>query len=263
MMSTPKARDGEAREESPAGDKARSKRTGREVKEVVRGGWRPPVFRKRVAVYVDGFNLYHALDDLKRPYLKWLDLRALMKGLIPRDQVLKRVVWCTAFKPSSRAKQLRHVAYLSAMEAKGVTCRVGHFVAHTNGCKACGHRWTSWTEKQGDVNFALSVLSDAQADLFDVAYIITADGDHAATARFVKQQFPHTSVVSVSPPGRAHNRFILEWCDAKLSLDTPHIEAALLPEVVRGRGRTVIRPAMYDPPLLPKQRRHLVLVSSN
>ena len=37
---------------------------------------------KRVAVYVDGFNLYHALDDLAENHLKWLDLWSLSETLI-------------------------------------------------------------------------------------------------------------------------------------------------------------------------------------
>ncbi|MFO1241201.1 MAG: hypothetical protein U1E64_12690 [Sphingomonadaceae bacterium] len=27
---------------------------------------------RRVIVYIDGFNLYHAIDDLGQPHLKWL-----------------------------------------------------------------------------------------------------------------------------------------------------------------------------------------------
>jgi hypothetical protein len=30
---------------------------------------------RRVIVHIDGFNLYHAIDDLRKPWLKWLDLR--------------------------------------------------------------------------------------------------------------------------------------------------------------------------------------------
>jgi hypothetical protein len=39
----------------------------------------------RVACYVDGFNIYHAIDDMSRAqrgalnHLKWLDLRSLME----------------------------------------------------------------------------------------------------------------------------------------------------------------------------------------
>ena len=30
--------------------------------------------RRRVSVYIDGFNLYHAIDALNENHLKWLDL---------------------------------------------------------------------------------------------------------------------------------------------------------------------------------------------
>ncbi len=30
--------------------------------------------RDRVISFIDGFNLYHAIANLKRPHLKWLDL---------------------------------------------------------------------------------------------------------------------------------------------------------------------------------------------
>ena len=36
---------------------------------------------KRVACYVDGFNLYHAIDDLRKPHLKWVNLWALAESL--------------------------------------------------------------------------------------------------------------------------------------------------------------------------------------
>ncbi|MBH9879347.1 NYN domain-containing protein, partial [Clostridioides difficile] len=39
----------------------------RRVPEVERGGPHLPLFRKRAAIYVDGFNLFHAIDDIQRP----------------------------------------------------------------------------------------------------------------------------------------------------------------------------------------------------
>jgi hypothetical protein len=35
---------------------------------------------RRVIVYIDGFNLYHAIDDLRKPWLKWLDLQAMAEA---------------------------------------------------------------------------------------------------------------------------------------------------------------------------------------
>ena len=40
---------------------------------------------KRVFVYVDGFNLYHAIDDLNQDHLKWVNLWALSEKLIAQD----------------------------------------------------------------------------------------------------------------------------------------------------------------------------------
>lgn len=37
-----------------------------------------------VIVYIDGFNLYHAIDRLNEPSLKWLDLRAVRRAAAVR-----------------------------------------------------------------------------------------------------------------------------------------------------------------------------------
>ena len=54
---------------------------------------------ERVACFIDGFNLYHAIARLGRPHVKWLDLRRLMQryvhaaarigpvALVPRNQM--------------------------------------------------------------------------------------------------------------------------------------------------------------------------------
>ncbi|MCE3237658.1 MAG: hypothetical protein K0R24_639 [Gammaproteobacteria bacterium] len=38
--------------------------------------------KKKVAVYVDGFNLYHGLVNLSKPHLKWLNLKSLAEKFI-------------------------------------------------------------------------------------------------------------------------------------------------------------------------------------
>ena len=38
--------------------------------------------------YIDGFNLYHALHDMRQPKLKWLSLRAVAEKLIPQRSEL-------------------------------------------------------------------------------------------------------------------------------------------------------------------------------
>jgi hypothetical protein len=44
----------------------------------------------RVACYIDGFNFYHALDDLAKPHLKWVDLWALSASLCRPGETLEK-----------------------------------------------------------------------------------------------------------------------------------------------------------------------------
>lgn len=66
---------------------------------------------RRVIVYVDGFNLYHAIDDLKRPHLKWLDLRALAESLLRKDETLKSVKYFSAYATWMPDRYARHRDY--------------------------------------------------------------------------------------------------------------------------------------------------------
>jgi len=43
---------------------------------------------RKVIAYIDGFNLYHAIDDLRKPHLKWLDLKALAASICGENETL-------------------------------------------------------------------------------------------------------------------------------------------------------------------------------
>lgn len=203
----------------------------------------------RAAFYVDGFNVYHALDNLGQPHLKWLNWSALGKLLIPsRSESLVRTVICTAVKTTDPGKQTRHRLYVSALEQVGVECLKGHFATERRECRDCGSVWEAPVEKQGDVNLAISVLDDAYRDVFDHCYLVTADGDQCATVRLLKARFPDKRVTTVVLTGQSHNFMILNLADAKLTVTENNIERSLFPRFVEG-ANAVLRPAEYDPPL--------------
>ena len=202
----------------------------------------------RAAFYVDGFNVYHSLDDLKKPHFKWLDWWSLGELLIPsQSQTLVRVAMCTAVKATDTQKLLRHRAYLRALESKGVDCLRGHFIDEDRDCRACGHKWRAPVEKQGDVNLAISLIGDAHKDIFDHAYLVTADSDQAATARMFKADFPAKRLTTVVITGRSHSKEILNLADAKMTVNESHIERSLFPRLIPG-ANAILRPAEYDPP---------------
>ncbi|MCW5723538.1 MAG: NYN domain-containing protein [Maricaulaceae bacterium] len=202
----------------------------------------------RSAFYIDGFNVYHAIDDLGRPHYKWLDWMALSNRLIPSstERVVK-VSMCTAIKPKDPGKQIRHRAYIKALNSVGVKCITGHFSVEPRECKSCGTTWIAPVEKQGDVNLALELMCDAHEDVFDHCYLVSADSDQAATARFLKEKFPTKSLTSVIVTGRSHSKEILGRADAKITVTASSIEACLFPKLIPGPS-AILRPKEYDPP---------------
>lgn len=205
----------------------------------------------RSAFYVDGFNLYHAVDDLGEQFLKWCNLWRLAEIVIPQQsETLVKVTFCTAFYPGSPDKRWRHGEFNKALANCGVNVVLGHYVYEPKGCTDCGSEWKKPTEKETDINVALSLYEDAVADVFDRAYLLTGDSDQAATAKFFRRAFPEKSLVTVSPPGRNFSVHIVPLANGgKIALNKDHIERAIMPPIVMASGKpSARRPREYDPP---------------
>lgn len=203
----------------------------------------------RGAVYIDAFNLYHAIDDLNLNYLKWCNLwrlsETMMKG---HAKPLVKVAWCTAYRSGNTGAQARHRALKKALESCGVDVTFGHEIAEPAQCHSCGATWTIPREKATDINLALTVYQDAVDDVFDVAFIVTADTDQAATFNFVKRRWPHKRVITVTPPGRAPSKHLVNLADGKLQITERMLDDSVLPFLVGAGAATVTRPPEYDPP---------------
>jgi hypothetical protein len=104
----------------------------------------------------------------------------------------------------------------------------------------------------GDVNIALLLYDDAHQDVFDVAYLLTADSDQGATARMLKKRFPKKRLVSVVPPGMEASKSIMTYADQRYKLNEEVIEQCLLPGVEHEPARkgaiAFQRPPEYAPP---------------
>ena len=205
----------------------------------------------RSAFYVDGFNLYHAVADLGEPFLKWCNLWRLAETLIPsQSEELVKVTFCTAFYPGSERKRWRHGEYNKALENSGVTIISGHYVHEPKDCRECGAEWQKPTEKETDINVALSLYADAKNDVYDKAYLVTADSDQAATAKFFRSSFPEKALATVAPTGRNFSVHITPYANGgRISLNREHLERAVMPQIVMADGRPAARrPHEYAPP---------------
>jgi hypothetical protein len=81
----------------------------------------------RALTYFDGFNLYHAIDELGRPALKWVNLWTLSGLLIRPGETLVGVKYFSAYATWLPGPFSRHRSYVAALRHFGVETVMGHF----------------------------------------------------------------------------------------------------------------------------------------
>lgn len=151
----------------------------------------------RANVYIDGFNLYHALQA---DHHKWLNLRALSRVFLPPEShVIGTIYYFSAYATWRPASYKRHREYIKALEATGVTPVLGSFKAKDRMCKMCGAKYIGHEEKESDINIAVNLLNDAVEDRFDLAILISSDSDLCPALRLVKSKYPGKEIRIVTP----------------------------------------------------------------
>lgn len=133
--------------------------------------------KKRIAVYVDGFNLYHALKNLKKPHLKWLNIRSLVEKFIDqKSEVIDKIYYFSAIATHiNNDVAKRHRVYIEALETFSVQFIEGHFKKKEHTCHVKDRvnlTLYKHEEKETDVNIAIYMVRDAILKKFDKLILI-------------------------------------------------------------------------------------------
>lgn len=202
--------------------------------------------QKRVSIYIDGFNLYHALCALNENHLKWLDLWALGETIIRPNERLTQVKYFTAYATWRPVSYRRHQRYVAALSARGVEPIIGRFKEKRVTCHAaCRRTFLTHEEKETDVNIGAHLMIDALKDRFDRALIISADTDLNEAVRLARRETEDKLIDVVAPPGRMGRNSI-----AQFEITRGRLRRSLLPEeIILPNGSKVKRPTEYDPPV--------------
>ncbi len=164
----------------------------------------------RANVYVDGFNLYHALRDT--PY-KWLDLRKLARFLLPNDRI-HRVRYFTSriTVPRDQPKEQNQQAYIRALKTLPRlsvhygTCRSDSEFLPRAGGKPGQHELVIERKQKGsDVNLASMLLADGFRGDYEVAVVVSDDSDLVLPIKIVTNQLrlpvgAYARLTSPTPP---------------------------------------------------------------
>lgn len=140
----------------------------------MRYGW----FSVTTIVYIDGFNFYYGA--VKGTPHKWVDLEAVCRRLLPRDDIVK-IRYFTARvteRPDDPQRPVRQAAYLRALATNSlIEIHYGHFVTRrarlplaepTPGLPSIVELLRP-EEKGSDVNLATHLVADAFQQRFTKA----------------------------------------------------------------------------------------------
>jgi len=157
---------------------------------------------ERYAFYVDGFNMYYAMQGGFRGY-KWLNYRKLCEDIAGPANRVGVVKYFSAFVTWKPDSYRRHQTYIKALRAVGVEFIKGRFLEKDVRCHMCQRWFKTREEKQTDVNIAIELLSDAINDAYDRAVIVSADSDLIPAMKAVRNHFPAKQIGVMFPVGRS------------------------------------------------------------
>ncbi len=208
--------------------------------------------KKKVAVYVDGFNLYHGLVNLSKPYLKWLNLHSLAEKFIDtRTESIEKIYYFSAIATfMDRDTISRHRTYIEALETMGIEFVEGNFknklLTYKN--KHLEFKWKKHEEKETDVNISIYMVRDAIKGIYDKFILITNDTDIVPAVKMARQENRTLQFKLLTPPTLEEYDSLLNaikpGTSAKLTIG--HIQHSLLPEkITKSNGKIISVPNQY------------------
>lgn len=186
----------------------------------------------RIIVFIDGFNLYHAID--KNPSYhkyKWLDFSKLAQCFVTKSDTIEEIIYFTALAEWSPAKMSRHKVFIRALRSCGIQIVYGKFRHVTRLCTMCGQYYQTYEEKRTDVNIAIYLLKLAIDDRYDTAMIISGDSDLIPAIQEAKNRFPQKNFLNITPIGRKAEA-MKNACDYHMKMKEIHLKSSLFPDTI-------------------------------
>ena len=159
-----------------------------------------------------------------------------------KSESIAKVYCFTACAPWDDKKLIRHQRYMSVLEAVGVTIVLGSFRRKDCVCRLCHRDYSTYEEKETDINIAINLFRDAMNDVYDTAVVISGDSDLRPAMEAVKTSFPEKSVRVIVPIGRKA-KLLQQTADSHMKMKEHHLASSQFPDtVLLPDGRRVQRP---------------------
>lgn len=137
---------------------------------------------KKVAIYIDGSNFYFSV---KKTFNCKVNMGKFCRKLVEKHEITK-IGYYTApvdrtNNPNGYVEQQKFFGKIKRIAKLGII--LGRLEKHKKDGK------TFYVEKASDINLALDLVLDAQANIYDIAYLISNDGDFSGVVSAVIDKF--------------------------------------------------------------------------
>ena len=137
---------------------------------------------KRVAVYIDGSNFYFSV---KNRFNCKIDIEKFCKKLLRENSLVKINYYIAPVEQFTNSKMFssQQKFFEKLIKIKNLRITLGRLEKRKRDGKIY------FVEKATDVNLALDLVLDAQADEYDKAYLISNDGDFSGAVKASIERF--------------------------------------------------------------------------
>lgn len=201
----------------------------------------------RVSIFIDGFNLYHSLNDFQKYKIyKWLNLSRLISFFLKKNEIIGDIYYFTAYAKWNVNKQNRHSQYIKVLEDFNIKVIFGEFRSVTKTCRICNNNYSTFEEKMTDVNIALKIFEDAIMDKYDKAIILSGDSDLVPAIQATKNLHPNKIIGVLFPPNRK-TFTLVDFSDFHMKIGEKHLKSAILPNPYTLKdGTTISQPTSWS-----------------
>ena len=159
--------------------------------------------KKKVIVYVDGYNFYYGLRNggAKWKRLYWLDIVKFFERMMLPNQELVEVNYYSA-RPidDPQAAENQDVFFSANLLNSKFKLHLGRYKKKKFKCQNCGFKNKSYEEKESDVRVATGMLTDVFTQRCDITIVVSADSDMIPSVEIIKNFAPEHPVHVFVPP---------------------------------------------------------------
>lgn len=185
--------------------------------------------------------MYYSLNNRRFRKYKWLNYREVAKSIIKTGDNITGIFFFTTFVQWKPDSVVRHKQYIKALRFVGIETVLGRFMKKKVRCHICGRYYTTREEKQTDVNIALRLLSDAIADTYDRAVIVSGDTDLVPVIEAVHRVSPDKEI-GVMFPLRRYNNSLEKAADFAITMREKMLIHCQFPDKIKVGSTTIERP---------------------